>query len=188
MPSLSSSLSSRSSLVFVAIVLGSLAACTHDEEHASLDAKLGTDGYALFQVDNERQQRDDVVVTVREVEPGASYVLLYSEGAPSNVGWFLFDPASKSRCGGDPGAHCEVPGYGYMVDVATAPHGADSVTLRDGRCGCDAKDYESSWTGHWAVMRVDRPSVSSRTLPVTVEVVAKELRDYAREPTIHQLQ
>lgn len=175
-------------LLVIAALGASVLGCEQEEQSSSLSATLKTDGYALFAVDNERQQRNDVGITVEQLAPGSTYVMLYSEGAPANVGWFLFDPSTTARCGGDPGPHCEVPGYGYLVDVATVPDGASSVTLRDARCGCDAKHDRNAWTGHWAVMRVDRPTRESRPQPLTVGVRAIRLRDFAREPEIRQLQ
>ena len=152
---------------------------------ASVDGTISSDGYALFAVDNDRQQRNDVAVTVTDADPGATYVLLYSSRAPKNVGWFLFDPKSKSRCGGDTGPHCEVPGFGHLVDVVTVPEGATEITLRDERCGCDADRYRSPWSGHWAVMRVER---TNRTNKVRFDVDALKVKDYAVEPDIKQLQ
>ncbi len=159
--------------------------CVNDEESASVDGTMKSDGYALFSVENSRQQRNDVTVTIKDADPGASYVLLYSDKAPKNVGWFLFDPSTKSRCGGDTGPHCEVAGFGYMVDVAKAAEGVTEVTLRDGRCGCDADRHHSSWTGHWAVMRIER---TDRTNKIRFEVQALKVKDYATEPEIEQLQ
>lgn len=167
------------------LVLVTLAAgCQEPFEERSIDGTLGVDGYALFAVENDRQQRNDVAVTVSDADPGATYVLLYSERAPRNVGWFLFDPRSVERCGGDTGRHCEVPGYGYMVDALTVPEGATEITLRDERCGCDA-DRNSGWTGHWAVMRVER---SRRVNPVHIDVRTIKIRGYATEPDVEQLQ
>jgi hypothetical protein len=171
----------------VLLVVCGLAAvgCVEDEESAKVAGTIKSDGYALFVVDNDRQQRNDVTVTVREADPGTTYVLLYSESAPKDVGWFLFDPTTKSRCGGDTGPHCEVPSFGFMVDVAKVPEGATEVTLRDERCGCDADSSGSSWTGHWAVMRIER---TSRTNQVTFDVKALKVKDFAVEPEIRQLQ
>ncbi|MBX3264500.1 MAG: hypothetical protein KIS78_24965 [Labilithrix sp.] len=161
------------------------AGCTSDEESATTEGTMRSDGYALFAVENERQQRNDVTVTVREADPGATYVLLYSERPPRNVGWFLFDPSTKSRCGGSTGPHCEVPGFGHMVDVVTVPEGASEVVLRDERCGCNADSDESSWTGHWAILRVER---TDRTNALTFDVRALKVRGYASEPKVDQLQ
>lgn len=159
--------------------------CVNDEEGASVDGTIKSDGYALFSVDNDRQQRNDVTVTVRDADPSATYVLLYSASAPKNVGWFLFDPNTTSRCGGDTGPHCEVPGFGYMVDTIKVPEGATEVTLRDDRCGCDGDNYRSGWTGHWAVMRIER---TNRENGVRFDVQARKVKDYAIEPQIEQLQ
>src|SRR5690606_30001128 len=101
-------------LVFA--VSGHAIGCVEDEEHANVDGTIRADGYALFAVDNDRQQRNDVTVAIREADPGSTYVLLYAPEAPRNVGWFLFDPTTRSRCGGEIGPHCAVPGFGYMVD------------------------------------------------------------------------
>ena len=156
-----------------------------DEESASITATMKSDGYALFSVDNDRQQRNDVTVTVKDVDPGSTYVLLYATSAPKNVGWFLFDPSTKSRCGGDVGPHCEVPGFGYMVDTVRVPDGATEITMRDDRCGCDADESHEGWTGHWAVMRVER---TNRENTVTLDVRAHKVKDFADEPKILQLQ
>jgi hypothetical protein len=180
---------SKSNTLLPAILLslaGLLAiGCVEDNESASISGTINSDGYALFSVDNDRQQRNDVTVTVKDADPGSTYVLLYSESAPKNVGWFLFDPAAKSRCGGDTGPHCEVPGFGYMVDTLKVPEGATEITLRDDRCGCDADHHRSGWTGHWAVMRVER---TNRENQVTFDVQAHKVKDYAIEPQIQQLQ
>jgi hypothetical protein len=177
------------SVALVASLAPLAAGCTSDQELAQLDGTLDTDGYALFAVDNQRQQRNDVTVRIRNADPGATYVLFYSPRAPRNVGWFQFDPRDKSRCGGDIGAHCEVDGFGFMVDVQTAPDDGASdraeVTLRDDRCGCDGDHDDDDWTGHWAVMRVER---TNRTNPITIDVWAKRIRSYASEPKIMQLQ
>jgi hypothetical protein len=159
--------------------------CLEDKESTKIDGTLKSDGYALFAVENDRQQRNDVTVTIADADPGATYVLLYASAAPKNAGWFLFDPSTKSRCGGDPGSHCEVPGFGYMVDVVKVPEGSTTVTLRDGQCGCDADDSSSSWTGHWAVMRIER---TNRTNKVRFDVQALKVKDYALEPQVEQLQ
>ncbi|MBX3208785.1 MAG: hypothetical protein KF764_27380 [Labilithrix sp.] len=167
------------------VVAASAAGCVNDEESAKADGTMKSDGYALFAVENSRQQRNDVTVTVRDADAGATYVLLYSEGAPRNVGWFLFDPNARSRCGGSTGPHCEVAGFGYMVDVVKVAEGSTEVVLRDERCGCDADSDEKSWTGHWAVMRVER---TDRTNAVTFDVRALKVSGYASEPKIDQLQ
>lgn len=162
------------------------AGCLEDEETTQVDGTMKADGYALFAVENDRQQRNDVTVTVHDADPGATYVLLYSDDAPKSVGWFLFDPNTRSRCGGDVGPHCEVAGgFGYMVDVVKVPEGATEVSLRDQRCGCDADNYRSGWTGHWAVMRIER---TDRTNRITFDVHALKVKDYAIEPQIDQLQ
>jgi hypothetical protein len=179
-------LTSRAFFPFVfALGLSSLVGCFDDEERASVDGIIHEDGYALFSVDNDRQQRNDVTVTVRDADPNTTYVLLYSGSAPRNAGWFLFDPATKSRCGGDTGPHCEVAGFGYMVDVAKVAEGSSEVVLRDERCGCDADHDGRQWTGHWAVMRIER---TQRTNRVTFDVHALKVKDYAVEPDIEQLQ
>ena len=159
--------------------------CVEDRANTFMDVTMDADGYALFAVDNSRQQRNDVTVTITDADPGATYVLLYSSRAPRNVGWFLFDPGSTSRCGGDPGPHCEVPGFGHMVDVATVPENGTSVTLRDERCGCDADRESSSWSGHWAVMRIER---TNRTNQIRFDVEAIRVKNYAVEPEIDHLQ
>lgn len=159
--------------------------CHGDTATASMNVTMHADGYALFSVDNPRQQRNDVTVTVSDADPGATYVLLYSSGAPRNVGWFLFDPSSTSRCGGDIGPHCEVPGFGYLADVATVSENGASVTLRDDRCGCDADRQGRSWTGHWAVMRIER---TNRSNEVRFEVEAIKVKSHAEEPDIDHLQ
>jgi hypothetical protein len=159
--------------------------CVEDEENAKVDGTIKADGYALFAVDNDRQQRNDVTVTVRDADPGSTYVLLYSEGAPKSVGWFLFDPTTRSRCGGETGPHCEVPEFGHMVDFVTVPEGETEVTLRDERCGCDADSSAESWTGHWAVMRVER---TNRTNQFSFDVKALKVKDFVAVPEIKQLQ
>jgi hypothetical protein len=171
--------------LLVSALLVSTTGCTEDVEHAGVDGTMKSDGYALFSVDNERQQRNDVSITVRDVDPGATYVLIYTSKAPPNVGWFQFDPASKSRCGGDVGDHCAIPGYGYLVDVVTVPEGAREITLRDDQCGCDADHYDKDWTGHWAVMRIERPN---KTSPIRVDVWAKAVKSHAEKPDLAQLQ
>lgn len=159
--------------------------CTVSEEYTQLHGTIGVDGYALFAVENDRQQRNLVTVTVSNADPEATYVLFYSPVAPRNVGWFLFDPSSVSRCGGTLGSHCNVDGFGYMVDVVDVPNGATEVTLRDDQCGCDGNRPDRDWTGHWAVMRVGR---THRTNAVTIEVVSHKVKDFASEPKIRQLQ
>lgn len=175
----------RRSFRALAIVgLSALAvACDEADNIGSLDGTLHSDGYALFSVDNTRQQRNDVVVTVRGVTPGQSYVLLYSPDAPRNAGWFLFDPSTRSRCGGEIGAHCKVDGYGYMVDTIKAT--STEIVLRDERCGCDADNDDHDWTGHWAVMRVERTTAES---PIHFEVAPHKVKSFTVEPDISQLQ
>jgi hypothetical protein len=72
-----------------------------------------------------------------------------------------------------------------MVDVVTVPENASTVTLRDERCGCDADHHRSPWTGHWAVMRVER---TNRANQVRFDVEALKVKDYAVEPDVDQLQ
>lgn len=173
------------SALFLALTSLGAVGCVADTANASIDGTFRSDGYALFAVENDRQQRNDVTVTITDADPGSTYVLLYSSRAPKNVGWFLFDPSTTSRCGGDTGPHCEVPGFGHMVDVVTVPENATTVSLRDARCGCDADRHGSSWTGHWAVMRIER---TKRPNQVRFEVEAKKVKDYAVEPHVDQLQ
>lgn len=179
---------------FVSRLLGVLAlslvsltvACDEEKDEKSRDGTMKSDGYALFSVDNPRQQRDDVTVIVSDVDPGATYVLIYSAGAPKNTGWFLFDPDSRDRCGGDTGPHCEIPdSYGHMVDKVTVPAGATSITLRDQRCGCDANRSNDDWTGHWAVMRVER---TNRENKINFFVRAGKIDLFTDTPEISQLQ
>lgn len=173
-----------SALLLTTLSLGA-AGCVKDDEHKSIDGTMKSDGYALFAVDNDRQQRNDVTVVVKNVDPGATYVLIYSDKAPKNVGWFQFDPNTKSRCGGDTGPHCEIPDYGYMVDYVKVPEGATEVQLRDDRCGCDADHHSEGWVGRWAVMRVER---TNRENQVTFDVWARKVKDFAQEPNVEQLQ
>lgn len=171
--------------ILVLATFVSLAACNDEEESASLHGTLRSDGYALFSVENGRQQRNDVTVAVKDADPGATYVLLFSPNAPKNVGWFQFDPTSKSRCGGSTGPHCEVSGYGYVVDVMTVTEGASEVILRDDRCGCDADNQSKRWTGHWAVMRVER---TDRPNGLFFHVAATKVKSHVDEPKVEQLQ
>ncbi len=176
----------RSVVAFLGVLsLASARGGCKEQEDERLDVTMRSDGYALFAVDNERQQQNDVAITVRDVDPGATYVLLYSRKAPQNVGWFAFDPTTRERCGGDTGSHCSIDGYGYMVDAVTAAGGASEITLRDQRCGCDGDNDSKDWTGHWAVMRVER---TGRTNRVAIDVHAKEISGYASDPKIAQLQ
>lgn len=171
-------------LVFPALAFA-LAGCSDPTEHSQLDATMKSDGYALFAVDNDRQQRNDVQVFVQDAEPGATYALLYSPDAPASAGWFLLDPSAHSRCGGDLGPHCRLEGgFGYLVDLVTVPEGATEIVLRDDRCGCDSKSETRDWTGHWAVMRLERTDEENQ---LVVHVWAKTLRNIATEPSITQL-
>jgi hypothetical protein len=181
-----SSLKPRSAALALLLSVSSLAVVgCENEESVTVDGILSADGYALFAVDNDRQQRNDVSVTIREADPGATYVLLYSAGAPKNSGWFQFDPSTKTRCGGDTGPHCETPGFGYMVDVVTVPEGATEITLRDDRCGCNGDSPSESWTGHWAVMRIEH---TNRTNKVAFDVHVVKVKDFTTEPQVQQLQ
>lgn len=172
-------------LCLTALAASSLVGCADKEEHAQLDATMTSDGYALFAVDNDRQQRNDVTFRVKDAEPGATYALLYSPDAPTSAGWFQLDVSSRSRCGGDLGPHCEIQGgFGYLVDFVKVPEGATEIVLRDDRCGCDAKNDSKSWTGHWAVMRIERTNKPNQ---MTVDVWAKTLQSIATEPDITQL-
>lgn len=178
-------MSLRSLTLLGLFALSSLAGCADKEEHAQLDATMKEDGYALFAVDNGRQQRNDVTVRIKDAEPGSTYVLIYSPDPPTSAGWFAFDPTTRSRCGGDLGPHCEITGgFGYLVDVLTVREGESEVILRDDRCGCDAEHDTRSWTGHWAVMRVER---TSRPNQMTVDVWAKALESFSSKPDITQL-
>jgi hypothetical protein len=184
-PRLAALASRLAALTALAVLPVAVVGCVEREEHAGLDATMKSDGYALFEVENERQQRNDVVVSVGDEDEGATYVLIYSNAPPRNVGWFLFDPSSTERCGGDIGRHCEIPGYGWLVDVAVVQAGAEQVTLRDDRCGCDADHQDRDWSGYWAVMRVDRPG---RENPIRFDVWAKAVKSHADEPKVRQLQ
>lgn len=167
------------------------AGCLDEEEHASKDGSLNADGYALFEVENDRQQRNDVTVRIKQPDPDATYVLFYSPDPPKNVGWFQFDPSTRSRCGGDVGPHCQVGDYGYMVDVVKAgpndpAKGSPAeVVLRDDRCGCDGDEDWREWKGYWAVLRVERLNHANA---VAIEVTARAIEDYAEEPEIEQLE
>lgn len=168
-----------------AVSASSLVGCVDDQEHAQLDATMKSDGYALFAVENHRQQRNDVSIRIKDAEPGATYALLYSPDAPGSAGWFQLDVNSRSRCGGDLGPHCEIQGgFGYLVDWIKVPDGTTEITLRDDRCGCDAKNESRSWTGHWAVMRIERTNKPNQ---MTVDVWAKTIKDISSEPDITQL-
>ncbi len=173
------------SLSIVAGLACAVAGCDVDTT-ADVDGTLRADGFALFAVENDRAQRNDVTVTIDDVDPGATYVLLYSPTAPRNVGWFLFDPSTRSTCNSDLVGACEVAGYGYVVDVVTAPDDAKRITLSDERCGCDGS-RKSHWTGHWAVMRIER---TSRTNRLRFDVHARESDDggFAKAPDVDQLQ
>ncbi len=162
--------------------------CHGDDEVGSIDGTLHADGYALFSVDNERQQRNDVVITVRNVRPGETYVLFYSKDAPKTVGWFAFDPNTTSRCGGDVGDHCRVGDYGWLVDTVRVPDNATFITFRDQRCGCNADRDGEDWTGHWAVMRIERGAATTPESPIHFEVSARKVESFTVEPDITQLQ
>jgi hypothetical protein len=169
---------------FVVLSLG----CHTDDDVGSIDGALHADGYALFSVDNDRQQRNDVVITVRNVRPGETYVLLYSKAAPKAVGWFAFDPATTSRCGGDEGDHCRVGDYGWLIDTVRVPAGANDITFRDQRCGCNADRESEDWTGHWAVMRIERGTLTTPESPIHFEASARKVEGFTVEPDITQLQ
>ena len=172
-------------LVLAALAASTVVGCNDPQEHAELDGTMKSDGYALFAVDNNRQQRDDVTLRVKNADPGATYVLIYSDQAPASAGWFALDLGSVSRCGGDLGPHCSIPGgFGYLVDYAKVAEGETEVVLRDDRCGCDASNISKDWTGHWAVMRIER---TDKPNDVKLDVWAKELSSYATKPDIEQL-
>ena len=177
-----------SSLAAIVLVSALALACDDKDNIGSIDGSLKADGYALFAVDNTRQQRDNVVVTVRNVTPGNSYVLFYSKEAPKNAGWFLFDPSTRSRCGGSVGDHCKVDGYGWMVDTVKVPEGATEIVLRDEQCGCDADRDDDDWTGHWAVMRIERGTTTTPESPIHFEVQPHKVEAFTVEPDITQLQ
>jgi hypothetical protein len=175
-------------LAFAPLALSG-AGCMHETEFTHFDGEIRQDGYALFEIKNDRAQHDDVVVHVGGVDPGTRYVLLYSDRAPASSGWFQLDPSTRSRCGGSPGPHCDVgDGFGFMVDVVTVPEGKSDVVLRHGVCSCDGDPDERrnrEWSAYYAVMRVER---TGKTQFVKVEVTAREVDGYAETPTIHQLQ
>jgi hypothetical protein len=161
------------------------AACDEEDDATTYGATMHTDGYALFSVDNNRQQRDQITATITSADPGATYILLYSEDQPKDTGWFQFDPSTKQRCGGEVGDHCLIDGYGYMVDEMKVPDGQTSVTLRDERCGCDANNEDKDWSGHWAVMRIERTNTENK---ISFEVAPHKLTTFTTEPDVHQLQ
>lgn len=170
---------------FVAVLAATAVGCDPDEEHAQLDATMKSDGYALFSVDNSRQQRNDVTIKVKDAEPNATYALIYSDDAPTSSGWFQLDTNAKSRCGGDLGPHCDLGnGQGYLVDLVKVPEGTNEITLRDDRCGCDSRHHSKSWTGHWAVMRVERTNTEDQ---LQVDVWSKPIESIASKPEISQL-
>lgn len=172
----------------IACVSALAVACDDDDNIEAIDGTLRADGYALFSVDNSRQQRNSVTATVGNVTPGQTYVLLYSREAPKNVGWFLFDPSTRSRCGGSVGDHCKVNGYGWMVDTVTVPDAATEIVLRDEQCGCDADRDDDDWTGHWAVMRIERGDSTTPESPIHFEVRPRKVEAFTVEPDITQLQ
>jgi hypothetical protein len=68
----------------------------------------------------------------------------------------------------------------------TVSGGKTEITLRDDRCGggC-AVDGDKDWTGHWAVMRIER---TNRPSAVRFDVWARALEDHAEKPDVLQLQ
>lgn len=155
-------------------------------DSARLDTSLSRDGYALVRIDNDRQQQLDVLFEVNDATPGATYALIYSEDAPLNVGWFELSPTLQP-CGGAPSSRCEIPGYGYLVDLKTVVGGANGVELGDAVCGCDADHSSHDWHAHYAVMRVATPDAAG-AYPLLVDAHASRVRDYAVAPEIRHLQ
>jgi hypothetical protein len=174
-----------SMIATVALLAATAVGCKADEEHTQFDATMKSDGYALFSVDNNRQQRNDVTIKIKDAEPNATYALIFSNDAPTSSGWFALDVNAKSRCGGDLGPHCDLgSGQGYLVDWIKVPEGATEITLRDDRCGCDARNDSKAWTGHWAVLRVERTNTEDQ---LQVDVWAKPIETIATEPEVSQL-
>lgn len=179
------------------LALTALAAGCSQTSDRTINTTIHSD-YALFQVENDQAQRNDVAVTLNDVEPGSQYVLFFAPDAPHDTGWFQFDPSQLQTCGSMIGPHCEAPGYGYMVDVLTAQPGQTSLTLRDERSSHDIYDDDPSWdawggdpnddawTGRWAVMRIVRTDADA---PVTfhVQAIAHD-DDLVDPPTAKQLQ
>lgn len=163
-----------------------LAACGGTDQK-TVTRPMNADGYSLFEVQNDNQQRNAVTVTLENLTPNTSYVLLYTQNQPDNAGWFAIDPDTLKACSTS-NVQCSIPGYGDLVDVATVAPNTNTLTLHDDRCGCggDDDDSEDDWTGHWAVMRVEQ-APSPATIRFHVEAVSVH-DNWTTTPDITQLQ
>lgn len=166
------------SILTLAIALG-CAGCEVDHERSDFDTTMNADGYALVEVENEDARENDVTITVRDADPGATYALLYSHESPRFVGWFQLDPASP-KCGSELRERCEVQGYGHVVDLRRVLPGTTEVALR----GRSEHDDSETWRSYWAVLRIE-PTNRPNTVHVTV--VAKHGVD-AGHPKIFKRQ
>lgn len=180
-------------LPFAFAVFGSLltlAGCAAHERDAltRVDATLGADGYALFEVDSRDPQSTEMIVRVRDAEPGTTYALVFAAEAPASAGWFELDltgPHATLPCAGDVlGPACELPqGFGWLVDVGEAPPDGGTVVLRSERH--EGEKEHDAQTTHWAVLRVERTGKQNRLL---LDVWGKEGRSgRANEPTVRQI-
>ena len=61
-----------------------------------------------------------------------------------------------------------------------------TAVLRDERCGC-GDDNDRDWTGHWAVMRIDRTPEHADTISFHVDALKND-GDWTSTPDISRLQ
>jgi hypothetical protein len=172
-----------------AFVFPILAACDlHDDQLTRVDATMGSDGYALFEVSNRDPQGTEMIVHVRDAEPNATYALVFAADAPASAGWFELDlvgPRAPLPCAGDVLAPaCRLPrGFGWLVDVARAPAAGGTVVLHSERR--EDETEHDGMKGHWAVLRVER---TGKQGCLSLEVWGKEGRTgRANEPAVRQL-
>jgi hypothetical protein len=177
-------------LVALAAIGIGMAACGHKSTTVESEGEVRDLGYALFEVKVPKHQSLVVNIEVKDGKAGETYLLLASDRAPLNVGWF--DAKNRPRTCTEGDLHvraqlrseCQLEGEGFLVDersVTPSPvvlqHGADdAIQCDDGDHGC---------TYYYAV--VASPAISSlRTVHLTVESGSDE--GSVHDPSIRQLQ
>jgi hypothetical protein len=153
-----------------------IAACGHKSTTADADGEVHDLGYALFQVQVPKHQSFVVNVEIAGATQGETYLLLASDHAPENVGWF--DAAARPagcavgdlRTRAELRSECELGGEGYLVD---AQSGAQPISLQHGVGDVLTCDGDEPCTWYYAVVAAPRLA-SPRHAHVVVETGSDE--------------
>ena len=176
----------------VALALGAvgvtIAACGHESTTVASDGQVRDLGYALFQVQVPKHQSFVVTVEIADARPGETFLLLASDKAPENVGWFDAT-ARPSGCASDDlrtraelRSDCQLGGEGFLVDEQP---GGKPIALQHGTGDVLTCDGDEPCTWYYAVVttpRIDGP----RAAHVVVESGSDE--GAVHDPSVRQVQ